>query len=847
MAQSGVTGKITDEENNPLSFASIYNITTGNGLTSNAEGKYTINIEPGTYELSFRYLGFETVRKIVIVNEEEMTKLDVQMKKQAVILQDAVVGKKKEDPAYTIMRKAIAKSKYHQLQCESYSAKVYIKGTAKLENIPRWLKKTLESDGIKDGQVFTLESVSEVYFKQPNVYKEKVIAIKTRGMDSLTPPNQYINASFYEPMIGSAVSPLSPSAFYYYKFIYSGGFRENNQWVNKIRVVPKSPGEQVFEGFIYIIEDLWSIHSLDLNARVLGVDISMKQIHAPVYEHIRMPVNHTIRIDGKVMGLKIFYNYNAVVSNYKIEVNKDLELIPELIDEKVEDKIPVKLKQIKKEKEIAEVLADTSIEISRKDFRKLMNEYEKQQKTESENPDVVIDYSFEIDSMANKADSAFWEENRPFQLTKEEEMSYHIADSTAIEKKNKADSVKRKKVDLNEFTLYGKKYKTGEKSAIYLHSLISQTDYNLVEGLSLGLGATYVNKYAKSREFSLTPTIRYATAMNRIYGTFETGIKNTVKIKESNLRIKGGRIAAQFNNEDPITKSINGIYALYFRRNFIRLYEKRFLAFDYLKSFSKSWDIEMNIGFEDRHALDNQTDYSVFFRGSREFDSNLPQSANPMLNERMQRHQVLKGNTSVTFRPGVKYALFNGKKIPIFKHVPEFRLNYEYGQYYNSVSDFYQHVSFQARKVFKISSTGRLGSNVKVGSFLQTNPTFPDLAHFSGNQTVFTKYDLTGNFRLLEYYAYSTSSNYLMSMNYIEFRKLLLTRLPLVNMTGIRENLFVNVLSIQSPHYPLYYEFGYSIDQLFRILRVELAVGFKGNQFFSFGPRIGVAAFLDRL
>src|SRR5690606_18177264 len=238
--------------------------------------------------------------------------------------------------------------------------------------------------------------VSKVYFKQPNVYKEKVIAIKTRGMDSLTPPNQYINASFYEPMIGSAVSPLSPSAFYYYKFIYSGGFRENDQWVNKIRVIPKSPGEQVFEGFIYIIEDLWSIHSLDLNARVLGVDISMKQIHAPVNEHVRMPVNHTIRIDGKVMGLKIFYTYNAVVSNYKIEVNKDLELIPELIDEKVEDKTPVKLKQIKKEKDIAEVLADTSIEISRKDFRKLINEYEKQQKTESENPDVVIDYSFEI-------------------------------------------------------------------------------------------------------------------------------------------------------------------------------------------------------------------------------------------------------------------------------------------------------------------------------------------------------------------------------------------------------------------------------------------------------------------
>jgi hypothetical protein len=846
-AQSGISGKVTDDEGNPLGFASIYNITTGNGLTSNAEGNFAIQIEPGTYEISFRYLGFETVRQLVIVNEGEVAKLDIQMKKQAVVLQQTVVGKKKEDPAYTIMRKAIAKSKYHQLQCESYKAKVYIKGTAILKNIPRWLKKTLEADGIKDGQVFTLESVSEVYFKQPNVYKEKVIAIKTRGMDSLTPPNQYINASFYEPMIGSAVSPLSPSAFYYYKFVYSGGFTENNQWVNKIRVVPKSPGEQVFEGYIYIIEDLWSIHSVDLKARVLGIDVSIKQIHAPVFEHVRMPVNHTIRIDGKVMGLKIFYAYNAVVSNYKIEVNNDLVQIPELIDENVEEKVPVKLKMLKKDKEILGVLSDTSVEISRKDFRKLINEYEKQQKTESENPELVVDYTFEIDSLANKADSAYWEENRPFKLTKEEELSYQQADSAAIEKKNKAADLKKKGANINELVLFGKDFKTGEKSTIQLHSLISKADYNLVEGLSYGLGATYLKKYAQNREFTLTPNIRHATAINRIYGTLETAIRNTDKLGESSILLKGGRIASQFNNEDPIDRNINGIYSLYFRRNFIRLYEKRFLEIDFIKSFSKKWDVEMNIGLEDRHTLENQTDYSVFYKKSREFESNLPQSANAALNERMLRHQVLKGNISVVYRPGVKYALFNGKKIPIFKHVPEFRLNYEYGQYYNSVSDHYQHVSIQARKLFKIFSTGRLSSNLKAGTFLQANPEFPDLAHFSGNQTVFTKYDLTGSFRLLEYYAYSTSSNYLMSMNYIEFRKLLLTRLPLVNMTGIRENLFVNILTIQSPHYPVYYEFGYSVDQLFRILRVELAVGFKGHQFFSFGPRIGVAAFLDRL
>ena len=53
-----------------------------------------------------------------------------------------------ENPAYTIMRKAIAKSKYHLQQIDSYNATVYIKGSGRLKKAPFWIRRQLKKEGI---------------------------------------------------------------------------------------------------------------------------------------------------------------------------------------------------------------------------------------------------------------------------------------------------------------------------------------------------------------------------------------------------------------------------------------------------------------------------------------------------------------------------------------------------------------------------------------------------------------------------------------------------------------------------------------------------------------------------
>src|SRR5688572_7944890 len=275
VSAQGVRGTVKSDDGKPLSFATIYIKQLVAGTTTNAEGYFDISCLPGEYDMVFQFLGHETLEKKVVVGQE-VVELNIVLKTQAIVLRSAIINSSNEDPAYTIMRKAIAKAKYHTQQLDSYSAQVYIKGTGKLVDYPWLAKKALEKEGIKKNQAFVTESVSEIKFTRPNKFEEKVISIRSDGKDNNTSPTGFINGSFYEPIIAETVSPLSPSAFSYYKFEYLGTFPDREYQVSEIKVTPRFRGDNVVEGRLFIVEDWWSIHSLDINTTKLGVKIGVK-------------------------------------------------------------------------------------------------------------------------------------------------------------------------------------------------------------------------------------------------------------------------------------------------------------------------------------------------------------------------------------------------------------------------------------------------------------------------------------------------------------------------------------------------------------------------------------------
>ncbi|HET9486723.1 MAG TPA: DUF5686 family protein, partial [Chryseosolibacter sp.] len=279
--QTSVTGVISDEKGEKLSYATIFVKQLGTGTTANVEGFYEILLAPGRYELVFQHLGRRTEVRVVQI-KEGATRLDVTLQPQEIVLQSVTVNADDEDPAYSIMRKAIAKANYHRNVLNTYSATVYIKGAGKLKDYPWVAKKALKKEGIEKDRVYISESVSEIKFTRPDKFEEKVISIHSDGKDNNTSPNGYIFGSFYQPEIAGTVSPLSPKAFSYYRFEYMGTFKDREYEVSRIKVTPRSKGDNVVDGMLFIVENDWSIHSLDMHTIKLGIHIYFKVMCGPI-------------------------------------------------------------------------------------------------------------------------------------------------------------------------------------------------------------------------------------------------------------------------------------------------------------------------------------------------------------------------------------------------------------------------------------------------------------------------------------------------------------------------------------------------------------------------------------
>lgn len=847
MAQ-GIKGTIKDNEGNPMPFASIYVKEIGTGTSSNLEGNYELPLKSGKYNVAFQFMGFATQFREIQVSSG-FTIVNIVLTPQVIQLASVEVVGKAEDPSYTIMRKAIAKAKYHLLQNDSYSAEVYMKGTGQITKVPWILRRTLEKEGLDTSQVFTSESVSEIFFERPNTFSEKVISVRASGqdMDSAN-PNSYINSSFYLPEVVNAVSPLSARAFSYYKFEYQGSFRERGYEINKIKVTPRSKGDDVFEGEIYIREDFWNIHSLDLTTSLMGFKVRIEQIFAPIEGETWMPVTQQFEFWGSVFGLAGKYSYLASVSNYKVTPNKDLDASVVLIDEKIAP-APEEIEAIKSgdlDIGVKEVFQEDK-EVSRKQFKKLMREYEKQEREEEEEPDVISDYTFKIDTTAAKKDSLYWAKLRPVPLTAKEIKSYVREDSTYFAEKEKAenDTLRAQNGDRFKFTdlLGGGYYKFGERLRFQYDGLLTGTGFNTVEGWQLEAKGQFFWREDTTTRLRITPFVRYGFASGKFYGKVETVFGVGQREQRNTFRVSGGQYVSQFNPEI-VNPLINSYATLVGRRNFMKLYEKTFVKATWARRLRYKHTLGAGFEWADRNELFNSTNFSFGDRSAPVFRPNRPVNTE-LGNENTIAYQVAsKAYLYYAVKPWLKFRRYNGRLIPISNTSPELRLTYRKGINGLLGSDVdYDHLEFGLTSQISLGVRALVDLEVEAGKFLNNDAVaFTDYKHFSGNRLLFVPLKVTGGFRMLDYYGFSTKDEYFSAFTHFRFRKLAFTHLPMLRLSGLKENLFFNYL--RTPQTEDYAEVGYTIDNIFRIFRLEFIQSFQGWKAKDFGVRIGVAAII---
>ena len=59
---SYIKGKVVDENNEPLPFATVYIHNTTYGVTTNTLGDYFIELKPGNYDITYSFIGYQSVK-----------------------------------------------------------------------------------------------------------------------------------------------------------------------------------------------------------------------------------------------------------------------------------------------------------------------------------------------------------------------------------------------------------------------------------------------------------------------------------------------------------------------------------------------------------------------------------------------------------------------------------------------------------------------------------------------------------------------------------------------------------------------------------------------------------------
>jgi oligopeptidase B len=799
----GVTGKVVDSNGEPLPFVNVYISGTTSGTSTNFNGDFYIEIKEGQKtELVFQSVGFKKhIEKIDI--KTDVSAMRVVMKTENIQLKQVTVTAKSKDPSYEIIKNAIDKRKYHFDQANNYTADFYIKGTMRLAKMPEKLPKFITVSELPDtndrGLLYLSESVARIHKQLPENFKEQMFSSKVAGTNRGFSWNRVedVMYDFYKNRINMQyyadrefVSPIADGAMLLYKYKYEGTLFEDGLAVNKIKVIPRNNADPVFHGHIYIYDNTWDIHSLDLfitkESQLNFVDtLYISQTFAPVDDNRRMPLSLKLTSKIKVFGFEVDENYTGVMSNYQMD---------------------------------------------RKFPKKFFN-----------------NEVFKIEEDANKKDSSYWKETRPVLLTDIEDQHYRRKDSMMVHVNSKEylDSLdaRRNKISMGKLLLGGySHYSRFNKRTISVDPLISTFNYNTVEGAVINYAMRYY-KYDEKYSYSIEPTLRYGFASNKPYAS----IRGNHYTRKSgfNKSFEGGHSVSQFNPNEPITPFVNSVYTLAGLENFMKIYERTYIKGSVGKELINGVRFSAGASYNIRRPLTNNTQFALWERDR--FTSNNPE--NPFDDgPGFTPHNALVVNVQFQFTIKQKYESYPNYKAIIGSKYPTFIVNYRKGIHALGSTVNYDLMEVGMGHSLNFGLLGSSEFDINAGRFFNTaSMNFIDYKHFNGNQTIFLKNSSSGfgfgrspinNFNNLPYYEYSTNVNFVELHYEHRFKRFFLSKIPLLKKVGLGEIGGFNAIYTDKGRN--YQELFVGVENIFKVLRVDFVTSYVGGGKIDPQIRIGL-------
>lgn len=799
-----VFGIVTNQSGEPLPYATLYIQNTTKGTTTNIEGKYSIELPEGDYALVYQYVGYKK-QEIQLKVDHRRILLNVVLESEALQLQEVVVTATGEDPAYAVIREAIAKRKYHLEEVKAYKCKVYIKGMQTLDEKPDQVLGV--NVPLDTGIVYLSESVSELSVARPDKIKEVMISSKMSGGNSAFSYNQgsQMLISFYDNLLTfpglserGFVSPIANNAMMFYEYKLEGTILEGTHLINKIKVIPKRKSDPTFQGFVYIMEDTWRIHSLDLKLtkehQVEFIDqVNVYQVYAPVQDDVWMLFSQRFTYYLNVLGFRGNGNFVGIHSDYEIQLNDEW----------------VASEGIGSEQLFSEGFFNNEI--------------------------------LKIEKEANQRSSKYWEEVRPIPLTKIEKVDYFWKDSLQVlmKKKSYKDSVDKYANKFNIENLFiGGYFRQQSYYERYfrfqpIHDLIQ---YNTVEGAVINFKTIYTQEKEAIWKYQITPTLRYGFSSNDFYYKAKFAYQFD-PIKRTRVFMEGGKFVSQFNEDEPIAPLINTFETLVNRRSYMKLYEKSFAKLYYSSEVVNGITWKSTLEYARRNELFNTSDYSFFYSDDRTFEPNKPTN-DELIDTSFGTSDALIFGTSLYIKFGQKYITRPDQKFNLDSPYPTLFLYYRKG-----IAALGSDVDFDeiAIRIFKDVNYGLFGSGNYTawgGTFLNDNQMeFIDFKHHMGNQSIFAKFG-NDHYQLLDYYQFSTAGSWIGLHADHHFNGFIINKIPFIRKS--KAQVVATMKYLHTSASGNYIEYGVGLEHLFKVLRVDFYGGIQDGASYGHGFRVGL-------
>ncbi|MCD4834498.1 MAG: DUF5686 and carboxypeptidase regulatory-like domain-containing protein [Bacteroidales bacterium] len=840
-----IKGKITNNSGNPIPYATIYATGISKGTTSNIEGNYKLDLPKGNHKITIRYLGYKT-RELNVSCSDSTQTIDIILEEQLYKIPEVRILASGEDPAYSIMRKAVAMSYYYLNQVEEYNCRVYLKGSGKFESIPRLMKKTLKKEGIEEGKAMVMENISDLHFELPDIIEENTISMRSTMDDNEVSPMGYITISLYNDIDG-VISPLSRDAFTYYKFQLDASFYDQDYLVHKIKVIPRRQGYDLYSGYIYIVEGFWHLHSAELQLEQKMFKVKWNQVYSPVNDEVWMPISHNFDIDAGAMGFEVVFKYIASVSDYKVKLNSNIDhsLYRNMLAESKEYINEINELSRGQQNEIQELVQKE--DLSKKESRKLKKLVRKDvEKSVSKEKDLELkDNNNSIEDSAMLRSVFYWDSIRPIPLTVDEFDSYKDKDSIQLRMETDStfkDSLERddKRFKWRKLLMGGSYNYDGGHQFRYGGLVdLGHINFNTVDGLKYGMEFSYTYRSDSSgKYFRIRQNADYAFARERMTSYLSMYYRYN-GLKRASVNLSGGRKTSDFDSKTGITENLNMLTTLFMKENYLKLYQKDYISIGHNIDIANGLNIYTGFEYAQRHELVNHSDFYFYDPFKTDFTSNIPPTDN-FNTDLVKDHNASIFSVDISYTPEYYYRIREGVKRMSYSNYPTFKMSYQKGikNLFDSDVDF-DRLEVSVRQGLRIRRIGGFNYKLTAGSFLNSNDLFfADYKHFGTNTPFLIGSSERNIFRLPDYYDYSSDKSYFEGHAKLESDRILLKRLPVLNKTLMREAIYINYLATTG-NKP-YYEFGYGLNQIFLMFNVEIFAGFKGTVHEYTGIKIGI-------